>query len=96
MNDKNTNIKRSAVSLKYDSSVHKAPLVIAKGKGIMADKIIALAKDNNIPIKEDPDLVELLAQVDLNKEIPVTLYKVVAELLSFVYKLNNEYPSKAQ
>ena len=96
MNDKYKNKKRSAVSLKYDSRLNKSPLVTAKGKGVLAEKIIALAKDNNIPIKEDPDLVALLGQVDLNKEIPASLYKVVAELLSFVYKLNNEYPSKAQ
>ena len=50
MNDKDKNIKRSAVSLKYDSRVSKSPLVTAKGKGLIADKIIALAKDNNIPI----------------------------------------------
>ena len=43
--------------------------------------------------KEDPDLVQLLSQVDLNREIPAHLYKVVAELLSSVYKLNNAYPS---
>ena len=94
MNYKNKN--RSAVSLKYDSRKNKSPLVTAKGSGFIADKIIALAKDHNVPIKEDPDLVELRSQVDVNREIPASLYKVVAELLSFVYKLNNEYPSKAQ
>ena len=85
---------RSAVSLKYDSRVNKAPLVTAKGDGLVADKIIALAKKNNIPIKSDPDLVQLLSQIDLNREIPASLYKVVAELLSFVYKLNNDFPPK--
>ena len=96
MNDIEKKQNRSAVSLKYDSRVNKSPLVTAKGKGLIADKIIALAKKNNIPIKEDPDLVQLLSQVDLNREIPASLYQVVAELLSFVYKLNNEYPSKAK
>jgi flagellar biosynthesis protein len=71
-------------------------LVTAKGKGFIADKIIALAKENNIPIKEDPDLVHLLSQVDLNREIPASLYQVVAELLSFVYKLNGEYSAKVK
>ena len=96
MNDIEKKQNRSAVSLKYDSRVNKSPLVTAKGKGLIADKIIALAKKNNIPIKEDPDLVQLLSQVDLNREIPASLYQVGAELLSFVYKLNNEYPSKAK
>jgi len=87
-------LNRSAVSLKYDSRINKSPVVTAKGEGFMADKIISLAKENNVPIKEDADLVQLLSQVDLNREIPASLYKVVAELLSFVYKLNNDYPSK--
>ena len=82
-----------AVSLKYDSRINKSPIVTAKGTGLIADNIIALAKENNIPIKEDPDLVQMLSQIDLNQEIPASLYKVVAELLSLVYKLNNEYPS---
>ena len=96
MSDSRKKLSRSAVSLRYDSRVNKAPLVTAKGKGIIADKIIALAKENNIPIKEDPDLVHLLSQVDLNREIPASLYQVVAELLSFVYKLNGEYSAKVK
>ncbi|KMP10935.1 flagellar biosynthesis protein FlhB [Candidatus Nitromaritima sp. SCGC AAA799-A02] len=96
MNDPKKNKKRSAVSLKYNSRKDKAPKVTAKGKGLMADKIIALANENNIPIKEDPDLVQLLSQVDINREIPASLYQVVAELLSFVYKLNSEYPARAK
>ena len=85
--------KRSAVSLKYDSKKNRSPVVTSKGRGFVADKIIALAKSNNIPIKEDPDLVQLLSQIEINHEIPASLYKVVAELLSFVYKLNSKYPS---
>ncbi|MBT6297508.1 MAG: flagellar biosynthesis protein FlhB [Nitrospina sp.] len=85
---------RSAVSLKYDNQIHKSPVVTAKGKGLIAEKIIALAKKNNVPIKEDPDLVHLLSKVDLNKEIPASLYHLVAELLSFVYRLNGQYSSK--
>ena len=96
MKNKNQFIKRSAVSLKYNGAINKSPLVTAKGDGFIADKIIALAKDNNVPIKEDPDLVHLLSKVDLNSEIPASLYKVVAELLSFVYKINNKYLSKVK
>ncbi|SVB27658.1 uncharacterized protein METZ01_LOCUS180512 [marine metagenome] len=82
--------------MRYNRQLDNAPVVTAKGKGLIAEKIIALAKENNIPIKEDADLVQLLSQVDLNKEIPASLYKVVAELLSFVYKLNNEHPVKSK
>ena len=87
---------RSAVSLRYDNRVNKSPVVTAKGRGVIADKIISLAKANNVPIKEDPDLVHLLSKVDLNREIPASLYQVVAELLSFVYKLNGEYSSRVK
>ena len=87
---------RSAVSLRYDNRVNKSPVVTAKGRGLIADKIISLAKENNVPIKEDPDLVHLLSKVDLNREIPASLYRVVAELLSFVYKLNGEYSSRVK
>ena len=87
---------RSAVSLRYDNRVNKSPVVTAKGRGLIAEKIISLAKENNVPIKEDPDLVYLLSQVDLNREIPASLYQVVAELLSFVYRLNGEYSSKGK
>ena len=96
MSDSEKKFGRSAVSLRYDSRISKAPLVTAKGKGFIAERIIALAKENNIPIKEDPDLVYLLSQVDLNREIPASLYQVVAELLSFVYKLNGEYSAKVK
>jgi flagellar biosynthesis protein len=91
---KENNLNKSAVSLRYETKSNKAPVVTAKGRGAIAEKIIALAKENNIPIKEDPDLVHLLSQVNLNKEIPAELYQVVAELLSFVYKLNDKYSSK--
>ena len=59
----------------------------------MAERIIALAKENQVPIKEDPDLVQILSQVDINREVPASVYKVVAELLAFVYKMNQKYPN---
>lgn len=79
---------RKAAVLKYDAQISSAPVVKAKGMGIMAERIIELAREHNIPIKEDPDLVELLIQLDLDQEIPPELYKVVAEILAFVYSLN--------
>ena len=94
MKDSDFKNNRSAVSLKYDSKINRSPVVTAKGKGVIADNIIALAKKNNVPIKEDPDLVQLLSKLDINNEIPAALYQVVAELLSFVYKINNQYKQK--
>ena len=87
---KNKNLK-SAVALKYHTENDAAPKVTAKGEGRVAERIIKLALENQVPIKEDPDLVQILSQVDINKEIPPSVYKVVAELLAFVYKLNNKY-----
>jgi flagellar biosynthesis protein len=84
-----TSLKR-AVALKYKVSEDRAPKVIAKGQGLLAEKIIQIAKKNNIPIKEDKDLIEILSKIDVNREIPSELYKVVAEILIYVYKINNE------
>jgi len=82
--------KQKAVALKYNKGIDKAPRVTAKGKGYIAQKIIALAKEHDIPIKEDPDLVHVLSELDLHQEIPPELYMVVAELLAFVYRMNKE------
>ena len=80
--------QQKAAALKYDTQVNSAPVVKAKGLGTVAEKIIQTARDHKIPIREDPDLVELLVQLDLEQEIPPELYKIVAEILTFVYSLN--------
>ena len=92
MNNKQT--KNSAVSLQYNRGSDRAPKVTAKGRGWVADKIIAMAEEQNIPIKKDKDLMELLEKIDVGQEIPEALYKIVAELLAWVYNLNKEYPEK--
>lgn len=79
-----------AVALKYDAEKDAAPKVTAKGAGRIAEKIIALARENGIHIHNDPDLIAVLSQLDLHADIPPDLYLVVAELLSFVYTLNAE------
>ena len=83
-----TDPRRAAVALKYDAATDDAPKVIVKGRGLVAEKIIALAREQGIPMREDPDLVQMLTQVDLDQEIPPSLYKVIAELLAFIYRLN--------
>jgi flagellar biosynthesis protein len=80
-----------AAALKYDTRKDASPKVIAKGQGIIADKIIELAKKNNVPIKSDPVLVQMLSKLDIDEQIPVELYKAVAEILAFVYSANNRY-----
>ena len=83
--------KKKAVALTYDRSQDQAPRVAAKGQGHIAEKILQLAKEHNIPIKEDPDLVETLAALDIDQEVPAHLYHVIAEVLAWVYKMNAMY-----
>lgn len=82
--------RKKAVALRYDKKKDNAPNVVAKGDGEIAKKIISLAKDSNIPIKEDADLVELLSKVEVNHEIPPQLYKAIAEVFTFIYKMTNK------
>lgn len=79
---------KTAVALKYDRVKARAPSVAATGRGLIAERIIELARQHNVPIKEDPDLVQLLAKLDLGESIPGELYPVIAEVFAFVYRLN--------
>jgi flagellar biosynthesis protein len=79
-----------AAALKYDREKDVAPHVSAKGRGIIAEKIIELAKKNDIPIKSDPALIQILSRLDIDEQIPVELYKTVAEILAFVYSVNSK------
>jgi flagellar biosynthesis protein len=79
---------KKAVTLKYDRKTDTAPKVTAKGQGQVALKIIELAEKHGIPVKNDPDLMEVLSTLDINQEIPETIYVAVAELLAFVYGMN--------
>lgn len=78
----------TAVALQYDGN--EAPRVTASGKGEIAEKILALAEEHGIPLREDPDLVTLLAQLDLGTEIPPNLYVAVAEVLAFAYAVSGK------
>jgi len=82
--------ENKAVSLRYDDGEDRAPAVTAKGEGFLAKKIIQLAEENDIPLYQDEDLVELLYTLDLDEEIPPSLYEVVAEIFAFVYRLNED------
>jgi flagellar biosynthesis protein len=83
-------MKKKATALRYDKDKESAPRVLAKGDGKTAENIIKIAQLHNLPIKKDEDLVELLSKVELDKEVPEALYKVVAELFSFVYKVTRK------
>lgn len=88
MPDREAKKRRKAVAIRYDAESEQAPKVVAKGSGHVADRILELATEHGIEIYEDHNLVEALAQLDLNQEIPEVLFKSVAEVLAFVYRLN--------
>lgn len=84
-------MKKKVVALKYNKNQKKeAPKLIAKGDGLMGEKILTLASMHGIPVHEDKDLVEVLSQFDLYSEIPPETYKIVAEILIFFYNLNKK------
>lgn len=82
--------REKAVALKYNRKTDNAPKVVAKGEGFIAKRIKEIALSYGIPIKRDDALVELLAQIELDREIPPELYAIVAELLSWIYRANLE------
>lgn len=79
---------REAIALAY-SQTDAAPRVVAKGKGLIAEKIIARAKEHGVYVHESPELVALLTQVDLDEHIPPQLYMAVAELLAWLYRIEH-------
>ena len=79
-----------AVALKYDQRKDRAPRVIAKGRGNIAEKIIDIAKENNVPLYEDNNLIQILEALELETEIPRGWYRAVAEVLAFIYRLNGK------
>ncbi|HVJ49025.1 EscU/YscU/HrcU family type III secretion system export apparatus switch protein [Desulfitobacterium sp.] len=83
---------KKAVALSYDGS--GAPKVIARGRGELAQKIIEVAQGEGIPIQKNGALVDVLVQIDLNREIPSQLYVAVAEILALVYKLDSRKQQK--
>lgn len=82
-------VKR-AVALRYDQGADAAPTVIASGQGLIAEKIVELARDAGVPVEQDADLADALAQVEIGTAIPEELYPVVAELLVFLSKMNKQ------
>lgn len=81
----------SATALGYDPQQDSAPRVLASGQGVIAEQIIALARSEGIPIREDPLLAAALASVDIHDTIPPELYAVVAEVLAYIYRIQKKH-----
>ena len=75
-----------AAALKYSADKQAAPTLTAKGRGLVAEKIIEVAKAHGIAIQQDADLVNILETVDLDDEIPLEVYAVVAEIFAYLYR----------
>ncbi len=85
---------KKAAALRYIHGEDEAPKLIAHGKGWLAERIIEIAREHGVPIREDRNLVEVLSRLDLYEEIPEELYRAVAEILVFLYKLGKETRDK--
>jgi flagellar biosynthesis protein len=79
-----------AVALHYDGK--RAPTVIAKGSGDIARQILAIADKHKIPLREDPELLGLLAKLDMGQQIPESLYIAVAQIIAFAYYISGKSP----
>lgn len=91
---KKRSVNTTAVALRYTGD--GAPRVTAIGKGEVAQRILQLAKQHDIPLLEDPRLASALASVDLGAEIPSTLYLAVAKVLAFAYSVGDKAAASSQ
>ncbi len=78
-----------AVALKYDPAEAEAPTVTARGRGANAERILSLAFEHGVKVREDPALAQILATVELDTQIPVDAFAAVAEVLAHVYEAEN-------
>jgi flagellar biosynthesis protein len=87
----NTNAPRQAIALKYDGS--HAPTLTAKGDEELAEEILRIARDYEVPIYENAELVRLLARMELGDSIPEELYRTIAEIIAFAWNLKGKFPA---
>lgn len=78
--------RKQAIALSYEQSM-ESPRVVAKGGGLVAERMLALAQANGVPIHEDPALLSLLSALQIEEQIPDDLYQVIAELFVFLYQM---------
>jgi flagellar biosynthesis protein len=78
-----------AAALQYEQG-ERAPRLVAKGQGLVAQQILDLAREHGIPVHQDPALVEALSRLEVEQAIPPELYAVVAALIAFIYRLDRE------
>lgn len=84
--------RQLAIALHHERSGDKAPVVVAKGYGELAEKILQVAFANDVKVRQDPDLAQVLSVVEVDCEIPLEAFAAVAEILTYVYRANGEMP----
>lgn len=89
MNDDDL-IPLKAIALKYDGE--NAPVITATGEGAIADEIVRIAKEFDVPLREDAMLADILSQLELGDEIPPLLYRVIAEVIAYAYIVSGKIP----
>ena len=82
---------KQAVALKYDMQKDSAPRVVAKGKGHTAEHILEAAQKSSVPVYQNKTLVNMLMALDIDREIPPELYKAIAEVMAYVYKMDKAH-----
>ncbi|WP_346354498.1 EscU/YscU/HrcU family type III secretion system export apparatus switch protein [Azotosporobacter soli] len=87
-------INRKAVALRYSVNDDRAPRIVAKGAGYIADQILAAARKNAVPVYQNKTLTSMLMALELDREIPPELYQAVAEVLSYIYQLDKRFIGK--
>ena len=85
---------KKAAAVRYNPLKEKAPRLLAKGAGFVAERILDLAKRYDIPVREDSELVNALSKLEINTQIPAELYEAVAQVLAFLYSANKDLASK--
>ncbi len=88
--DDHANKETAAVALSYDPDSDYAPKVVAGGRGAIAEQILQIAFANDVRVRQDADLVQLLSAIDIDSEIPVEAFAAVAEILTYVYRANGQ------
>lgn len=81
-----------AVALRYDPKREEAPRIVAGGEGFIAEQIVRIALDHGITVRQDADLVEILAKLDIDALIPLEAFAAVAEILSYIYRTQGKGP----
>lgn len=85
---------RRATALRYDRDQNRSPEVIATGSGLIAERIVEIAREQGLPVREDPALAEALSRLELEQEIPPELFVAVAEVLVWAYGLERRGRSR--